>query len=51
MDICDTCCNLMYDEYEEYYTCVANLDEDEMARFISQKYKECLIIKVMMSIK
>ncbi|MGN0431091.1 MAG: DUF6472 family protein [Lachnospiraceae bacterium] len=38
---CDMCANYEYDEDEEYYTCAANLDEDEMYRFLTGSYKEC----------
>lgn len=41
MDICDTCNNFVYDEEYEEYICMANLDEDEMYRFISSSYKSC----------
>ena len=30
-----------YDEDEEYYTCAANLDEDEMYRFLTGSCNEC----------
>jgi len=37
---CDECVNYEYDEdYESY--CLANLDEDDMAKFISGNYNEC----------
>lgn len=41
MDICDSCNNYIYDDEDEYYICTADLDEDEMANFISHKYKDC----------
>lgn len=41
MDICEYCNNYIYDEDEENYICVADFDEDDMARFVSSKYKEC----------
>ena len=38
---CDTCWYYDYDEeYEEYY-CMMDLDEDEMARFLSNTYLDC----------
>lgn len=30
-----------YDEDYESYVCLANLDEDDMAKFISRNYNEC----------
>ena len=41
MDICEYCNNFAYDEEEECYICAANLDEDEMYRFVSSHYREC----------
>ena len=38
---CDMCANYEYDEDEEYYTCAANLDEDEMYRVLTGSCKEC----------
>ena len=32
---CDSCNNYSYDEDYECYVCDVNLDEDEMARFLS----------------
>lgn len=40
-DRCDECMNYEYDEEYECYTCLMELDEDEMVRFISGDYKEC----------
>ena len=34
MDNCDTCCNYQYDEDNDYYTCMVDLDEDDMSRFL-----------------
>ncbi len=38
---CDTCVNCVYDEDDECYTCLVNLDEDEMYRFLSGSQWEC----------
>lgn len=38
---CEFCGNYVYDEEFEYYTCEVNLDEDEMARFLSSAEFEC----------
>ena len=33
--------NFEYDDEYECYTCIMELDEDEMSRFLSGNYKEC----------
>lgn len=38
---CDECMNYDYDEEYEEYVCLANMDEDDMARLMSGHYKEC----------
>lgn len=38
---CDSCAYYMYDEEYECYVCDVNLDEDEMARFMSDTYYNC----------
>lgn len=38
---CDYCSNYIYDEDLNYYVCDMNLDEDEMARFITGNYRNC----------
>lgn len=38
---CEQCNNYVYDEDAEYYTCEMDLDEDEMARFLSYSYRDC----------
>lgn len=38
---CEQCNNYVYDEDYECYTCEVDLDEDEMARFLSGTYMEC----------
>lgn len=40
-DICDKCVNYIYDEENECYCCLVNLDEDEMYRFLSGTRREC----------
>lgn len=45
MSVCEYCEHNVYDEeYDEYY-CNVNLDEDEMARFMSGNDKECAYYK------
>lgn len=38
---CDSCVNYIYDEDYESYSCLVNLDEDEMFRFLSGDNREC----------
>ncbi len=38
---CDTCSNYIYDEDYECYTCTEDLDEDEMARFLADSFRDC----------
>ena len=42
---CDYCAYNAYDDEEEEYYCSVNLDEDDMARFMSHKYKKCPYFK------
>lgn len=41
MTNCDDCVNYVYDEYDDCYTCLVNLDEDEMRRFITGDNSSC----------
>lgn len=38
---CETCVYYEYDEEYECYTCMMNLDEDEMYRFIKNSFDNC----------
>lgn len=38
---CETCSNYVYDEDYEYYVCEADLDEDELVRFLSSASFQC----------
>lgn len=38
---CDSCNNYVYDEDDDSYSCMVNLDEDEMYHFLTSKYREC----------
>ncbi len=38
---CDTCVNYVYDEDDECYYCLMDLDEDEMYRFLTGNQREC----------
>ncbi|MBQ8786280.1 MAG: hypothetical protein IJZ61_01445 [Oscillospiraceae bacterium] len=41
MTNCETCTNYVYDEDWDCYTCMVNLDEDEMGRFLSGANYDC----------
>ena len=38
---CDICVNYVYDEDYECYTCLVNLDEDELVRFLTDRFSDC----------
>ena len=38
---CESCAFYAYDEEYEYYVCEADLDEDEMYRFMSNTFDHC----------
>ena len=38
---CDTCAYCSYDEDYECYMCDINMDEDELARFLSDSHYSC----------
>ena len=38
---CDSCINYVYDEVHDYYTCMVNLDEDEMEKFLRETFCDC----------
>lgn len=38
---CDFCAFYEYDEEDESYSCSANLDEDEMYRFLTSRSSAC----------
>ena len=40
---CEACAYYEYDEEEDAYYCSVNLDEDDMARFMSRAYKPYFI--------
>lgn len=41
MSCCDDCNFFVYDEEYEEYICDMDMDEDDMVRLVSSKYKEC----------
>lgn len=38
---CDSCVNYKFDEDDECYYCLVNLDEDEMYRFLTGNQQSC----------
>lgn len=38
---CETCANYCYDEEYEEYMCDINMDEDDLARFLSSERQAC----------
>lgn len=38
---CEECINYTYDDEYECYTCMMDLDEDEMQLFIQNKFDRC----------
>ena len=41
MSNCDSCVNYVFDDEFECYTCLINLDEDEMYKFMSEANFNC----------
>ncbi len=41
MSNCEECIYYTYDEDYECYTCMMDLDEDELYKFVSGKFSEC----------
>ena len=41
MSSCEECVNYVYDDEYEYYTCLVDLDEDEMYRFVHGTEESC----------
>ena len=41
MSNCEFCVNYVYDEQDNCYECLVNLDEDELYRFLSSSNKDC----------
>lgn len=39
--MCESCANYVYDEVYECFSCLVNLDEDEMSRFLSDSFGDC----------
>ena len=39
--VCDSCAYYLYDEQRDEYYCDIDLDEDEMARFLSGRNESC----------
>lgn len=49
MTNCDYCVNYVYDDEYDCYTCLVNLDEDEMCRFITATTTTARISETMMN--
>ena len=41
MALCESCAHYCFDDEYEYYYCDVNLDEDDMARFITGNLENC----------
>ena len=41
MSVCDNCVNYVFDEEDESYFCMVDLDEDEMYRFLTGTNQQC----------
>ncbi len=40
-NICEYCINFEYDEEFDCYTCIIDMDEDELARLSYSRFKGC----------
>ena len=38
---CEMCAHYVYNEEDDFYECLVNLDEDEMQRFLTSPKFEC----------
>ena len=38
---CDMCAHYVYDEEDDFYECLVNMDEDDFARFVARGYDNC----------
>lgn len=38
---CESCINFVYDDEDECYVCEMDLDEDDMAKFLSASFDNC----------
>ncbi len=38
---CEMCAHYVYNEEDDFYECLVNLDEDEMYRFMCSSVKDC----------
>ena len=45
MSNCEQCINYSYDDDYECFTCVMDLDQDELYRFISGNFNDCPYFK------
>lgn len=45
MSSCDMCVNYVYDEDDDSYYCMVDLDEDEMYRFLTGTQRACAFFR------
>lgn len=45
MSNCEQCINYSYDDDYECFTCIMDLDQDELYRFISGNFNDCPYFK------
>ena len=38
---CDMCAHYVYDDEDDFYECLVNMDEDDFARFVARGYDNC----------
>ena len=38
---CDMCAHYVYDDEDDFYECLVNMDEDDFARFVARGYENC----------
>ncbi len=46
MTDCESCVNYVYDDDWDCYTCTADLDEDDMQRFLSGTNSSCCFYRL-----
>ena len=44
--ICENCSNYAYDDENEFYCCDANLDEDDMVKFLQGRNTNCSFFRL-----
>lgn len=46
---CDMCAHYVYDDEDDFYECLVNMDEDDFARFVARGYDNCPYFSWMMN--